>query len=122
MLEAEDLMHAWRFGNLVGKKASHGGNANSKASKEAEVRASGSRSGSEKTQGVHEGEKELLIPGLNGKLDQDPCLGDGEAEGGRGEDSSSIGEAYEVGRGDGLGVRWRRIGEVGVWRRGAITR
>ena len=69
MSEAEDPMHARRFRNLVGKKASHRGNANSKASKEAEVRAGGSRSGSKKTQGVHEGEKELLIPGLNGELD-----------------------------------------------------
>ena len=89
-------MCAWRFGNLIGEKASHRGNANSEASEEAEVGASGSCSGSEKTRGVLEGEKELLIPGLNGELDRDPRLGDGEAEGGRGEDGSSIGEAYEV--------------------------
>ena len=100
MSEAEDPMHAQRFGNLVGEKASHGGNANSEASEEAEVGAGGSRSGSKKTQGVHEGEKELLIPGLNGELDRDPRLRDGEAEGGQGEDSSGIGEAHEVGQRD----------------------
>ena len=75
-------MRARRFGNFVGKKALHGGNANSKASKEAEVRAGGSRSGSKKTLGVLEGEKELLVPGPNDELDRDPHLGDGKAEGG----------------------------------------
>ena len=122
MLEAEDLMHAQKFRNLVGKKASHGGNANSKASKEAEVGAGGSHSGSEKTRGILEGEKKLLIPGPNGELDQDPHLGDGEAEGGQGEDGSSVGEAHEVGQRDGVRVQRRRVGEVGVRRRGAIKK
>ena len=38
------------------------------------------------------------------------------------EDGSSVGEAHEVGQGDGVGVGWRRIGEVGVQRRGTIRK
>ena len=48
MLEAEDPMHAQRFGKFVGEKASHRGSANSKATKEAEVGAGHSCLGTEK--------------------------------------------------------------------------
>ena len=46
--EAENLMRARGLGNLVSEKALYRGSANSEASKEAEVRAGGSCSGSEK--------------------------------------------------------------------------
>ena len=53
---------------------------------------------------------ELLIPRSNGESHQDSCLGDGEVKGGQGEDGSSVGEAHEVGQGDGDGEELEKSG------------
>ena len=42
MLETKDLMHAWRIGAVIIKKAAHRGSANTEASEEAEVGAEAS--------------------------------------------------------------------------------
>ena len=52
MLETENLMRAWRFGALIAKEAMHGGSADSEASKEAKVRASGGHLGSKEAWSV----------------------------------------------------------------------
>ena len=67
MLEAEDLMCAWRFGALVIEEAMYGGGTDSKASKEAEIRAGGGHLGSEEAQGIPKGEAGLFVLSLDGK-------------------------------------------------------
>ena len=82
MSETEDPMHAWRIGALIVEEATYGGGTDSEASKEAEIRASSSHSGSEEAQDVPQAEAELFVPRLNGKPHQDSYLRDGEAKGG----------------------------------------
>ena len=90
MSETENLICTRRFRALVGGKALYRGSTDSEASEEAEIRASGSHSGSEEAQGVPQSEAELFVPRPNGELDRDPCLGDGEVKGGQGEDGSRL--------------------------------
>ena len=88
-------MHAWRLGALV-EEATYGGATDSKASKEAKVRAGSGNSGSEEAQGVPQSQAQLFIPCLNGKFGVDLGVGDGEETGGRRDGSSSLREADEV--------------------------
>ena len=66
------------------------------------------------------GQAEIFIPYLDGQLDGDSGVRDGEKTGGRGEDSSSLGEADEVDQSNGFGVRQGRVGEVGGQRKGGV--
>ena len=43
-------------------------------------------------------------------------------KGGRGEDGGGVGKTHEVGGRDGVRVGQRRVREVGVWRRGGMSR
>ena len=62
MLEAKNPMHAQRFGDLISEKATHGGDSDSEASKEADIRAgSGGHSGSKEAQGIPQDETKLFI-------------------------------------------------------------
>ena len=65
--ETEDLMHTWRSRALVIEEAAYGGGTDSKASKEAEIRASGSHLGSEEARGIPQSQAKLLISHLNGR-------------------------------------------------------
>ena len=120
MSEAEDLMHAWRFGALVVEEAMYRGGTDSEASEEAEIRAGSGHSGSEEAQGVPKGEAELFVLCLDGEPYRDSWLRDGEAKGGQGEDGGGIGKAHEVGGRDRVRVGRRRGGKVRVWRRGGM--
>ena len=82
MLETEDLMCAWRSGALVVEEAAYGGGTDSKASKEAKTGAGSSHSGSEEARGVPQSQAKLFALHLNGRFNQDSCLGDGKAKGG----------------------------------------
>ena len=50
MSETEDLMHAWRIGALVVKKAMHRGGTDSEASEEAEIGAGSGHLGSKEAE------------------------------------------------------------------------
>ena len=63
----ENLMHARRFGALIGKEAMHRGGTDSEASEEAEVKAGGGCLGPKEAQSIFEGETQLLVLCSDGK-------------------------------------------------------
>ena len=97
MLEQQNLLHCQNLGAPSVKKAMHSRGSYSEADKEAKVRASWHTPGSEKATGVPPCKVQLLfILSSDSRVDGDAGVRDGEEEGGRREDSGSLGEADEM--------------------------
>ena len=120
MLEQHDPMCTWRFRAPNIKKGSHRANQYSEATEKAKVGAHGGNQSPPKTRVTSLSQEELFVPHLHGQTYQDPCLGDGKAEGGQGEDGGGVGKVDGVGGSNRDGVG-QRVGEVRGQRKGRVN-